>query len=117
TVMRWQEPWQTRVVVDRARLVRFAAVEGATIRLVVGVDRLDVFGDDAPLPLRMPAVVVGEAMTVAFSAHLLVAALAAGVGPDALFELAGPDQPCVIRSADQATYTAVVMPRSLSPES
>ena len=116
TVLDWQEPWRARVVVDRARLLDFvlATEAGTTLRLVAGPDRLDVYRGDSPLPLRMPAVLIGEPMTIAFSPHLLAAALDAAVGPDVLLELSAPERPCVIRSADQATYTSVVMPRRLS---
>lgn len=113
TVLQWQEPWCTRVVVDRSGLLDFvrSTAPDATLRLVAGPDRLDAYRGDSPLPVRMPAVLIGESMTVVFSPHLLAAALGAAVGPDVLLELVAPERPCVIRSADQATYTSVVMPR------
>lgn len=118
TVLQWQEPWRTRVVVDRAQLLDFvrSTEPSATLRLVAGPDRLDAYRGDSPLPVRMPAVLIGESMTVVFSPHLLAAALGAAVGPDVLLELMAPERPCVIRSADQATYTSVVMPRRHSDD-
>ncbi|MGO1974394.1 MAG: MerR family transcriptional regulator [Propionibacteriaceae bacterium] len=118
SVLQWQEPWQARVVVDRTRLLDFvlAAEADATLRLVAGPDRLDAYRGESPLPLRLPAVLIGEPMTVAFSPHLLAAALDAAVGPDVLLELSAPERPCVIRSADQGTYTSVVMPRRPSDD-
>lgn len=37
-------------------------------------------------------------------------ALEAGVGPDVLLEIAAPDRPVLVRSADQGSFTTLVMP-------
>lgn len=111
-------PWITRVIVDRQRLLDFVLSTDpeSTARLVIGRDGVDAFRGQAPLPVRLPAVCVGESMTVGFSPSLLAPALQAAVGPDALLELSGPNRPCVLRSADQGTFSTLVMPRRL-PES
>jgi DNA polymerase-3 subunit beta len=48
-----------------------------------------------------------------FAPGLLAAALAAGVGPDVLLEVAGPGRPVVVRSADQGSFTVLAMPTLL----
>jgi DNA polymerase III sliding clamp (beta) subunit (PCNA family) len=47
---------------------------------------------------------------VGFTASLLAAALEASVGPDVLLEICEPARPVVVRSADQGTFTTLVMP-------
>lgn len=108
-------PWVTRVIVDRQRLLDFilSTDPESTARLVIGRNGVDAFRGQAPLPVRLPAVGVGESMTVGFSPALLAPALQAAVGPDALLELSAPDRPCVLRSADQGTFSTLVMPRRL----
>ena len=66
-------------------------------RVVVGGAELDAF-------------CTGEPVRMGFTPSLLAAALADGVGPDVLLELGRPDRPVVVRSADQGTFTTLVMP-------
>ena len=47
---------------------------------------------------------------IGFTASLLAAALDASVGPDVLLEICAQDRPVVIRSADQGTFTTLVIP-------
>ncbi|WP_432146837.1 MerR family transcriptional regulator [Streptomyces sp. bgisy084] len=61
-------------------------------------------------PVRMRVVRTGPELRIAFDPAVLVPALEAGVGPDALLEIAAPDRPVLIRSADQGSFTTLVMP-------
>jgi DNA polymerase III subunit beta len=55
--------------------------------------------------------VVGTGVVrVGFTVGLLAAALEASVGPDVLLEICAPARPVVVRSADQGTFTTLVMP-------
>ncbi|MEU0741399.1 hypothetical protein [Streptomyces sp. NPDC006134] len=47
---------------------------------------------------------------VAFDPRVLLAAVETGVGPDALLEIAAPDRPVLVRSADQGSFSTLVMP-------
>ncbi|MER5391193.1 MerR family transcriptional regulator [Saccharopolyspora sp. NPDC002686] len=57
-----------------------------------------------------PAVHTGPPLRIAFDPAVLVPALEAGVGPDVLLEISAPDKPVVVRSADQGSFTTLVMP-------
>jgi|GEM_PF-419421 len=61
-------------------------------------------------PVRMRVVHTGPGLRIAFDPAVLVPALEAGVGPDALLEIAAPDRPVLVRSADQGSFTTLVMP-------
>jgi DNA polymerase III sliding clamp (beta) subunit (PCNA family) len=92
-----------RVVVDRPALL--AVLEG---REVVAFDI-----DSAELRIdgEVKLEVIGSgAVRIGFTASLLAAALDASVGPDVLLEICAPDRPVVVRSADQGTFTTLVMP-------
>ncbi|OKK02310.1 transcriptional regulator [Streptomyces sp. CB03234] len=56
------------------------------------------------------AICTGPALRIAFDPDVLLAALDAGVGPDVLLEISSPTQPVVVRSADQGSFTTLVMP-------
>ncbi|HEY3514853.1 MULTISPECIES: MerR family transcriptional regulator [Kribbella] len=92
-----------RVVVDRVRLL-----EALLGREIVAFDIDDEalrIGDEVKLD------VIGTgAARIAFTATLLAAALEASVGPDVLLEICDPSRPVVVRSADQGTFTTLVMP-------
>src|SRR4051794_3440636 len=94
-----------RVVVDRIGLL--AALAGHE---VVAFD-IDPAGelriDDGA---TLDAIGSGAAVRVGFTASLLTAALEASVGPDVLLEICAPARPVVVRSADQGTFTTLVMP-------
>ncbi|MEU8913390.1 MerR family transcriptional regulator [Streptomyces nigrescens] len=61
-------------------------------------------------PVRMRVVRTGPGLRIAFDPAVLVPALEAGVGPDVLLEIAAPDRPVLVRSADQGSFTTLVMP-------
>ncbi|WP_411121203.1 MerR family transcriptional regulator [Streptomyces sp. x-19] len=106
-----------RVIVDRAAL-RDAVADrgGAAVSLAVGAEAggttegvLAVSGGEAG-PDGLRAIRTGPGLRIAFDPAVLVPVLEAGVGPDVLLEIAAPDQPVVVRSADQGSFTMVVMP-------
>ncbi|MFI6986285.1 MerR family transcriptional regulator [Embleya sp. NPDC050154] len=61
----------------------------------------------------LPAICAGPATRLAFDPGTLVPALDAGVGPDVLLDIAAPDLPVLVRSADQGSFTTLVMPVAL----
>ncbi|BDM73445.1 hypothetical protein HEK616_69320 [Streptomyces nigrescens] len=73
------------------------------------VQTLEVTGG-ARQPVRLRAVLTGSALRIAFDPAVLVPALEAGVGPDVLMEIVSADRPVVVRSADQGSFTTLVMP-------
>jgi len=91
-------PVRTRLIVDRQALR----------------DLLESRHDAAYVDLAalgaIPVVHTGEPADACFAPAVLSAAVSAGVGPDTLIELTGPATPAVVRSADQGTFTTLVMP-------
>ncbi|MEU4606846.1 MerR family transcriptional regulator [Kribbella sp. NPDC023972] len=96
-------PPECRVVVDRTALR--AALEGREV-VAFDIDSAELRIDDET---RLE--VIGSGSTrIGFTASLLAAALEASVGPDVLLEICAQDRPVVVRSADQGTFTTLVMP-------
>ena len=92
-----------RVVVDRSALR--AVLEGCeVVAFDIGSGKLTVDGEQT-----LEAIGTGAAR-IGFTAGLLAAALDASVGPDVLLEISAQDRPVVVRSADQGTFTTLVMP-------
>lgn len=58
----------------------------------------------------MPALRTGPPLRIAFDPAVLLPALEASVGPDVLLEVASDAEPVVVRSADQGSFTTLVMP-------
>jgi DNA polymerase-3 subunit beta len=115
-ILRELPPSTTRAIVDRASLLDLL-VNGdlpTTVALSIGQDRLVVAGNGSEETV-FEAVCTGDGMRLGFATAVLAAALAAGVGPEALLELTAPDQPVLIRSADQGTFTTLAMPTRLQP--
>ncbi|MBC2873732.1 MULTISPECIES: DNA polymerase III subunit beta family protein [Streptomyces] len=102
-----------RVIVDRAGLCGALGAAGAAgagpVLLRAEGDGLVVTGDGAD-GVTLRAVCTGPPLRVAFDPAVFLAALDAGVGPDALLEIASPTGPVVVRSADQGSFTTLVMP-------
>ncbi|WP_116114068.1 MerR family transcriptional regulator [Amycolatopsis ruanii] len=96
---------EQRVVVDRAAL-RDALPATGPAELVLGPDRLTVGGTTVPA-------ITGDDLRIGFDPAVLGAALEAGVGPDVLLEFAGPLRVARVRSADQGSFTTLVMPVAL----
>lgn len=106
-------PWKARVIMDRrVAAAALRAVEGS-VRLVLDHDQVEFHPAELGTaePVSVPAVCRGASMTIAFAVDVLAAALASGIGPDVLLELAGPDRPALVRSADQGSFTVLIMPQ------
>ncbi|AHH21688.1 putative transcriptional regulator [Nocardia nova SH22a] len=58
----------------------------------------------------LPANVTGPDVTLAFDLTTLYPAVVTAIGPDAMIDIAGPDEPVVIRSADDGDLTTLAMP-------
>ncbi|GGB35755.1 hypothetical protein GCM10011492_28040 [Flexivirga endophytica] len=106
-------PMAGRVTVDRARLsdelLRLRDAEAVV--LTTGSDHLDVRIDGDRHGTRLGAICTGGPLVTAFRPSLLLGALDVSVGPEVLLELpAQQSRPVVVRSADQGTFTTIVMP-------
>ncbi|WP_410786531.1 MerR family transcriptional regulator [Kribbella sp. C-35] len=96
-------PPACRVVVDRVGLLDVLA--GRDV-VAFDIDQHSLrIGDE----VKLDAIGTGS-VRIGFTASLLAAALEASVGPDVLLEICEPARPVVVRSADQGTFTTLVMP-------
>lgn len=120
-----------RVVADRQQLLNL--LTGGTVALDINPSRLTVTAVDSGAALGSGAgpgsgsgsgsgsgeslgeleVIGSGSVRLGFSASLLAAALSVSVGPDVLLEMCAEDRPVVVRSADQGTFTTLVMPTRL----
>ncbi|MGC4937138.1 MerR family transcriptional regulator [Kribbella sp. DT2] len=101
-----QEPAVCRVVADRAALTDLLGTDEV---VALSINHQGVTIGDRTID----AITTGDPLGIGFTTRLLAEALAAGVGPDVLLEIHAPDRPVVIRSADQGTFTTLVMPNRL----
>ncbi len=107
----------SRAIVDRARLLEYMV--GATdpvVALTTGEGRLSLTSPTSTAVTRLDAICTGEPITIGFGPGVLAPALAASVGPDVMVEFVAPDRPVIVRSADQGTFTTIVMPVLLNPD-
>ncbi|MFJ9077399.1 MerR family transcriptional regulator [Streptomyces sp. NPDC102278] len=108
-----------RVVVERVALIAAlgACGDAPAVALELGRDRLLVtLPDGTPAPIRPAAVrEQPEPVRIGFDPAVLGAALEAGVGPDVLLEFSEVTGPVLVRSADQGSFTTLVMPVALPP--
>lgn len=109
-------PPESRAIVDRPALLEAVNDCGETsgIALRLGEDEIVVSRPDHSCATVLPAV-RQEALPlrIGFDPAVLAPALEAGVGPDVLLEISAVTQPVVVRSADQGTFTTLVMPIAL----
>ncbi|MER5746645.1 MerR family transcriptional regulator [Streptomyces sp. NPDC002225] len=109
-------PTEYRVIVDRPAL-RDAVNsygEAARIALSFADDELVVSLADHSDAVTLPAVCHEHLpRPIGFDPAVLAPALEASVGPDVLLEISAVDQPVVLRSADQGSFTTLVMPVAL----
>ncbi|RKN10563.1 MerR family transcriptional regulator [Streptomyces radicis] len=99
-----------RIIVDRSALRAAVADAGHDGPLLLRAEgRRLAIGPDAAPP-ALPAITTGPPVRVAFDPGVLLPALDAGVGPDVLLEISSPTGPVVVRSADQGSFTTLVMP-------
>ncbi|HWC22400.1 MAG TPA: MerR family transcriptional regulator [Flexivirga sp.] len=106
-------PTAGRVTVDRVRLSTelLQLTDADAIVLTTGPDHLDLRVDGDRHGVRLTAICTGEELAIAFRPSLLLGALDVSIGPEVLLELpAQPNRPVVVRSADQGTFTTIVMP-------
>ncbi|AKU18652.1 MerR family transcriptional regulator [Luteipulveratus mongoliensis] len=108
----------SRAIVDRQRLLDevLAAEPDEPLVLTSGPDHLDLRVDGDRHGVRLTATCSGAPMAVAFQPALLAGALATSVGPDVLLEASATDRPVVVRSADQGSFTTLVMPTRRADE-
>ncbi|GAA1275246.1 MerR family transcriptional regulator [Saccharothrix xinjiangensis] len=97
---------RTRAVVSRNALVRCLERQGGhRVRLEVSDGAVTVPPGEA-----VPAAVTGPAIGLDFALATLHPAIGTAVGPDVMLDIAGADQPVVVRSADDGDLTTLVMP-------
>ncbi|MEV0261344.1 MerR family transcriptional regulator [Streptomyces sp. NPDC050617] len=108
-------PVRTRVITDRGALRaaldgRHGEGEGGSVVRVRAEEReLALSRGDSP-PTALRAVCTGPPQDLVFDPAVLLPALEASVGPDVLLEIASAAEPVVVRSADQGSFTMLVMP-------
>ncbi|RYJ29521.1 MerR-family transcriptional regulator [Streptomyces sp. L-9-10] len=109
-------PARHRLIVDRTALLDAVndCGEAPAIVLRLGEDEVTVCLPDDSRATALPAVCPGEQPPpIGFDPAVLAPALEASVGPDVLLEIASATEPVVVRSADQGSFTTLVMPVSL----
>ncbi|MFJ2674353.1 MerR family transcriptional regulator [Streptomyces sp. NPDC088551] len=109
-------PARHRLVVDRTALLDAVndCGEAPAIVLRLGEDEVTVSLPDDSRATALPAVCPGERPPpIGFDPAVLAPALEASVGPDVLLEIASATEPVVVRSADQGSFTTLVMPVGL----
>ncbi|MEU3062626.1 MerR family transcriptional regulator [Streptomyces subrutilus] len=109
-------PPEYRVIVDRLALRDAVNGHGGAALVALGfagaamtVSRAD-HSDATTLPALCHADLPRR---IGFDPAVLAPALEAGVGPDVLLEISTADRPVVVRSADQGSFTTLVMPTAL----
>ncbi|MFE7568234.1 MerR family transcriptional regulator [Streptomyces sp. NPDC057539] len=109
-----------RLIVDRPALLDTVNGRGETPAIVLrlGENEVAVSLPDHSRATTLPAVRHGEGpLRIGFDPAVLAPALEASVGPDVLLEIATVTEPVVVRSADQGSFTTLVMPISLDTAS
>ncbi|AGP61533.1 hypothetical protein M271_50890 [Streptomyces rapamycinicus NRRL 5491] len=100
-----------RIIADRTALRAAIADAGHDGPLTLHTDEQQlILAFRGPVTSRLSAVCTGASVRIAFDPGVLLPALDAGVGPDVLLEISSPAQPVVVRSADQGSFTTLVMP-------
>ncbi|ASR35154.1 hypothetical protein BAY61_09350 [Prauserella marina] len=92
-----------RVITDRVALIGVLGDAEGPFVLESGADELLANGT------RLPSV-CEPGVRVAFDPAVLCPALEASVGPEVLLDITDPCSPVVVRSADQGSFTTLVMP-------
>lgn len=113
-------PPEYRVIVDRLALCDAvnSHADAAHIALSFADDELVVSLDDHSNAATLPAVCHEDLpQRIGFDPAVLAPALEASVGPDVLLEISAVDRPVVVRSADQGSFTTLIMPVALNTSS
>ncbi|MCO5970142.1 DNA polymerase III subunit beta family protein [Actinoallomurus soli] len=97
-----------RLIVDRDAL-RTALADHDDGPVLLRTDERDrlVLGRAAA---EVPSICTGPPLRIAFDPGVLLPAVEASVGPDVLLEISSTLRPVVVRSADQGSFTTLVMP-------
>ncbi|MFJ1748188.1 MerR family transcriptional regulator [Streptomyces sp. NPDC088116] len=114
-----------RLIVDRSALLDAvdsrAGMSGdaphgiPAIALRLGEDKVTVSLPDDSNSELLHATCLGDLpVRIGFDPAVLAPALEASVGPDVLLEIAAVDEPVVVRSADQGSFSTLVMPVGLA---
>jgi len=101
-----------RLIIDRIRLLELISADQETAVIIdpePDTDKIMVSRRQDAEPLRLAAVRSGELHQIAFNSGLLASALESSVGPDVMIDAAA-GHAAVIRSADQGSFTTLVMP-------
>ncbi|MFE9768203.1 MerR family transcriptional regulator [Streptomyces sp. NPDC005808] len=109
-------PTEYRVIVDRLALRDAVNSRGDSAPIAVSFadDELVLSWADHSQTAALPAICHEDLpQLIGFDPAVLAPALEAGVGPDVLLEISAADRPVVVRSADQGTFTTLVMPVAL----
>ncbi|MEV7678437.1 MerR family transcriptional regulator [Streptomyces sp. NPDC088341] len=111
-------PARHRVIVDRSALLAalhgFEDAPGVALRLG-GRDEAAISLPDGSRTTVLQATVLGTVpLRIGFDPAVLAPALEAGVGPDVLLEISSAIRPVLVRSADQGSFTTLVMPIALT---
>lgn len=111
-------PARHRVIVDRSALLAalhgFEDAPGVALRLGER-DEAAISLPDGSRTTVLRATVLGTVpLRIGFDPAVLAPALEAGVGPDVLLEISTATRPVLVRSADQGSFTTLVMPIALT---
>ncbi|MCX5200027.1 MerR family transcriptional regulator [Streptomyces sp. NBC_00237] len=111
TVLEGLSQVRHRVIVERAVLREFLVGAGGPVVLRTGPGgALHCAGPCGSAELRAVCTGPEPGVRIAFDVEVLLQALDAAVGPDVLLEIASAQEPVVVRSADQGSFTTLVMP-------
>ncbi|MET8922496.1 MerR family transcriptional regulator [Streptomyces sp. NPDC004623] len=113
-------PPEYRVIVDRLALREAvnSHADAARIALSFADDELVVSLADHSDAITLPAVCHEDLpQRIGFDPAVLGPALEASVGPDVLLEVSAADRPVVVRSADQGSFSTLIMPVALDTSS
>ncbi|WBP92145.1 DNA polymerase III subunit beta family protein [Kitasatospora cathayae] len=113
-------PPEYRVIVDRLALRDAVNSHGDAARIALSFsgDEMTISLPDRSIATTLPAVCHQDLpQRIGFDPAVLAPALEASVGPDVLLEIAAADRPVVVRSADQGSFTTLVMPVALNTSS
>ncbi|KOU30563.1 transcriptional regulator [Streptomyces sp. WM6373] len=113
-------PPEYRVIVDRLALRDAVNSHGDAARIALSFagDAMTISLADHSDAAVLPAVCHEDLpQRIGFDPAVLAPALEASVGPDVLLEISAADRPVVVRSADQGSFTTLVMPTALNTSS
>lgn len=112
-----------RVVLDTLPAVRSRVITGReTLRQAIALGSvagpITLHTDEQRLvvsrrgstEIALRALCTGPPLHIAFDREVLLPALDASVGPDVLLEISSTTEPVTVRSADQGSFTTLVMP-------